>query len=131
MTSVTQSSFLAKTKIKLARPKSPGNSGNDKAKYIIECSFFSMKKAKMVNTTGPTPKIFSIILRMTLHLFLNTLPCITFLHAMTHDYSLNMVGNLYLAFIFIAVFYNSTVDEQIIGAKLRVAVTLFRRRFLP
>jgi len=127
MTPVTQSSFLAKTKIKLARPKSPGNSGNDKAKYIIECSFFSMKKEKMVNTTGPTPKIFSIIIRMTLHLFLNTLPCITFLHAMTHDYSLNMVGNLYLAFIFIVVFYNSGVDEQII----RVAVTLFRRLFLP
>jgi len=81
----------------------------------------------MVNTTGPTPKIFNIIIRMTLHLFLNTLPCITFLHAMTHDYSLNMVGNLYLAFIFIVVFYNSSVDEQII----RVAVTLFRRLFLP
>lgn len=85
----------------------------------------------MVNTTGPTPKILNIIFGMILQLFLNTLPCITFLHAMTHDYSLNMVGNLYLAFIFIVVFYNSSVDEQIIGAKLRVAVTLFRRLFLP
>ena len=42
--------------MKLARLKSPGNSGNDKAKHIIECSFFSMKKEKMANTTGPTPK---------------------------------------------------------------------------
>ena len=64
MTSVTQSSFLAKTKMKLARPKSPGNSGNsgnDKAEHITECIvFFSMKKEKMVNTTGPTPK-YSIL----------------------------------------------------------------------